>query len=39
MKPTLIDTDILPLFFRNHPLVVNRFAQYAREYSVLNWSV
>lgn len=39
MKPTLIDTDILSLFFRNHPLVVNRFARYAREHRVLNLSI
>lgn len=39
MRPTLIDTDILSLFFRNHPLVVNRFAEYAQEYSVLNLSI
>ena len=39
MKPTLIDTDILSLFFRNHPVVVNRFAEYAREHRVLNLSI
>ena len=39
MKPTLIDTDILSLFFRNHPVVVNRFAEYAREHRALNLSI
>ena len=31
MKPTLVDTDILSLFFRGHPAVVARFAEYAEE--------
>jgi tRNA(fMet)-specific endonuclease VapC len=32
MKPTLVDTDILSLFFRGHPAVVARFAEYAEEH-------
>jgi len=32
MKPTLVDTDILSLFFRGHAGVVARFAEYAEEH-------
>ena len=39
MKPTLIDTDTPSLFFRNHPVVVSRFAEYAREHRSLNISI
>jgi len=32
IKPTLVDTDILSLFFRGNPAVVARFAEYAEEH-------
>ncbi|MEM8778662.1 MAG: PIN domain-containing protein [Cyanobacteria bacterium P01_G01_bin.49] len=39
MKPTLVDTDILLLFFRKHPLVVDRINDYLQIYTYLNISV
>lgn len=39
MKPSLIDTDILSLFFRNHPKVVANFTTYLNHYSYLNISI
>jgi tRNA(fMet)-specific endonuclease VapC len=39
MKPSLIDTDILSLFFRNHPKVVANFTTYLNNYSYLNISI
>lgn len=39
MKPALIDTDILSLFFRGQPEVVAHFATYTREYSKINFSI
>lgn len=39
MKPALIDTDILSLFFRGQPQVVAHFAAYTREYSKINFSI
>ncbi len=39
MKPALIDTDILSLFFRGQPQVVSRFDSYAEEYTQINFSL
>ncbi|WP_017295806.1 type II toxin-antitoxin system VapC family toxin [Geminocystis herdmanii] len=39
MKPCLLDTDILSLFFRNHPQVVKNFNLYLQEYQKLNFSL
>jgi tRNA(fMet)-specific endonuclease VapC len=39
MKPALIDTNILSLFFRNHPLVVEKFDAYIKEYDKINFSI
>lgn len=39
MKPSLIDTDILSLFFRGHAEVANHFAQYISAYNVINFSL
>ncbi len=36
MKPALIDTDILSLFFRNHSKVVNYFEKYLKKYEKIN---
>jgi tRNA(fMet)-specific endonuclease VapC len=32
MKSTLVDTNILSLFFRNQPLVIENFNAYIQEY-------
>jgi len=32
MKPALIDTDILSLFFRNDLAVIEHFREYLQEY-------
>lgn len=39
MKPCLLDTDILSLFFRNHSKVVESFNLYLQEYQKLNFSL
>lgn len=39
MKPSLIDTDILSLFFRNHPEVANCFLRYLTQYKKINLSI
>lgn len=39
MKPTLIDTDILSLFFRGQPNVVAQFQAYLAEYRAINFSI
>ncbi len=39
MKPSLIDTDILSMFFRNHSEVTARFASYLAQYKKMNVSI
>ena len=39
MKPALVDTDILSFFFKGHPAVVARFAEYTRLYETINFSI
>ncbi len=39
MRQSLIDTDILSLFFRGHPAVVTRFKAYTTEYKQINLSI
>lgn len=39
MKPALIDTDILSLFFRNNPNVVSSFAKYLKHHETINFSI
>ena len=39
MKPSLIDTNILSFFFRNHGLVVERFHAYLKEHDKINISI
>ncbi|BAZ17616.1 PilT protein domain protein [Calothrix sp. NIES-4071] len=39
MKRSLIDTNILSLFFRNQTLVVERFEAYIREHGKINISI
>ncbi len=39
MKAAWIDTNILSLFFRNQPLVVERFEAYIREHGKINISI
>ena len=39
MTPALIDTDILSLFFRNDPLVVECFERYTQTYGKINLSI
>jgi len=39
MKPCLIDTDILSLFFRNHPQVVESGNLYLQSYDKLSFSL
>lgn len=39
MKPSLIDTNILSFFFRNHSLVVERFQAYLKEHDKINISI
>ena len=39
MKPALIDTDILSLFFRDRPAVKSRFKAYLKEYEKINLSI
>ncbi len=39
MKACLLDTDILSLFFRNHPRVVENCNLYLQQYGKLNLSL
>ncbi len=39
MKPALVDTNILSLFFRNQPLVIKNFDAYIQEYGKINISI
>lgn len=39
LKPSLIDTDILSLFFKNHPKVTANFASYLNNYKKINISI
>ena len=39
MKPCLVDADILSLFFRNHPKVVQSFNLYLQEYQKISFSL
>ena len=39
MKPSMIDTDILSLFLKNHPKVADRFASYLSLYKKVNLSI
>jgi len=39
MKASLVDTNILSLFFRGHPQVVAEFEAYLKEYDVINFSI
>jgi len=39
MKPVLVDTDILSMFFRDNHNVVAHFADYLKEYEKINISI
>ncbi len=39
MKPSLIDTDILSMFFRNHPEVTARFVSYLARHKKMSISI
>ena len=39
MKPALIDTDILTLFFRNDPNVRDNFHDYLQKFGYINFSI
>ena len=39
MKQVLIDTDILSLFLRNHPNVVDHFRKYLDDYEKISFSI
>jgi tRNA(fMet)-specific endonuclease VapC len=39
VKPSLIDTDILSLFFKNHPHVTPCFHRYLSCYGTINFSI
>jgi tRNA(fMet)-specific endonuclease VapC len=39
VKPCLIDTNILSLFFKGHPQVAQKFADYERLYQQVNFSL
>ncbi len=39
MKSSLIDTDILSLFFRKHTKIVDSFSSYLLQYKKLNFSI
>lgn len=39
MKPVLVDTDILSMFFRNNPNVVPNFKKYLFQYEKINLSI
>lgn len=39
MKASLVDTNILSLFFRGYPQVVAEFEAYLRKYDTINFSI
>lgn len=39
MKPALVDTNILSLFFRNQSLVIENFNSYIKEYGKISISI
>jgi tRNA(fMet)-specific endonuclease VapC len=39
VKPSLIDTDILSMFFRGNALVIARFDEYLRQHAKINFSI
>jgi len=39
VKPSLIDTNILSMFFKNHPIVSSHFKSYLSEYPSVNLSI
>nr|VFK08105.1 MAG: tRNA(fMet)-specific endonuclease VapC [Candidatus Kentron sp. LPFa]VFK23223.1 MAG: tRNA(fMet)-specific endonuclease VapC [Candidatus Kentron sp. LPFa] len=39
MKPSLIDTDILSIFFRKHPRIIARFANYLTRHKKIELSI
>jgi tRNA(fMet)-specific endonuclease VapC len=39
VRPALVDTDILSLFFRGHPAVVDQFKHYTAEQGCINLSI
>ena len=39
MKASLVDTNIISLFFRGHPQVVEKFEAYLAEYDTVNLSM
>ncbi|NJN96884.1 MAG: type II toxin-antitoxin system VapC family toxin [Anaerolineales bacterium] len=39
MKAALVDTNILSLFFKGHPQVVDKFETYLEEYETINLSI
>ncbi len=39
VKPSLIDTNILSMFFKNHPIVISHFKSYLSEYPSINLSI
>lgn len=39
MKPALVDTDILSMFFRNNPNVVSNFKAYLKNHDKINLSI
>jgi len=39
MNSSLLDTDILSLYFRNNPNVVSRFQEYLAQYEKINFSI
>ena len=39
MKPSLVDTNILSRFFKNHPVVKANFKSYLSKYSSINLSI
>lgn len=39
MKPVLVDTDILSMFFRNNRNVVSNFEEYLAKYKKINLSI
>lgn len=39
MKPALVDTDILSMFFKNNTAVVARFGEYLKNYEAMNLSI
>jgi tRNA(fMet)-specific endonuclease VapC len=39
VKPTLVDTDILSMYFRGHDTVKTNFVKYAKQYGKVNLSI